>query len=207
MSNDNNPIVSKHPASPDFERLDVVTFIKPKHGEQMFFEVNLAAESASGMKKRAIVEPNLPTWSPFELNCDEGGALGGTDTAPPPLGYLSAGIAFCLLTHLSAFVRSKGLSIDKLRIEQKTKFSTTLVTDAEAEGDFRGRCEGVETHLIVDGQHDADEVRQLADESERACMAMHAIMNATPTHTRLYLNGAEISDTNTPAEPALGLGP
>ncbi len=185
-------IVSKLQASPALEKIDVTEFVKPRHGEQMKFEVNLVAESLDGMKKKAVVEPNLPTWGSFEIRCDEGGALGGTDTAPPPLGYLSAGIAFCLLTHLSAFIRSKGLDIRHLKIEQRTKFATTLVTDAEDEGDFRGVCEGVETHIVVEGEHDADDIRQLAQASENACMAMQAIMNATPTNTTLYLNGSKI---------------
>ncbi|MEL7538925.1 MAG: OsmC family protein [Pseudomonadota bacterium] len=185
-------IVSKSTSSPAFEKIGVTTFVKPRHGEQMNFEVNLVAESGEGMQKRALVEPNLPTWSPFELNCDEGGALGGTDDAPPPLGYLSAGIAFCLLTHLTAFVRAKKMDIQNIRIEQRTKFSTTLVTDAEQEGDFRGRCEGVETHVIVEGNQSPEEVAQLAQASENACMAMQAIMNATPTNTTLYLNGSRI---------------
>jgi uncharacterized OsmC-like protein len=192
MSAEQVQIVSKQESSPALERIAVTQFVKPRHGEKMRFEVNLVAESLDGMKKKAVVEPNLPTWGSFEIMCDEGGALGGTDTAPPPLGYLSAGIAFCLLTHLSSFIRSKRLNIDNLKIEQRTKFATTLVTEAEEAGDFRGECEGVETHIIVEGDHSADEVRQLAVESENACMAMQAIMDATPTNTKLYLNGSAI---------------
>lgn len=192
MSAEQVQIVSKQESSPALERIAVTQFVKPRHGEKMRFEVNLVAESLDGMKKKAVVEPNLPTWGSFEIMCDEGGALGGTDTAPPPLGYLSAGIAFCLLTHLSSFIRSKHLNIDNLKIEQRTNFATTLVTEAEEAGDFRGECEGVETHIIVEGDHSADEIRQLAVESENACMAMQAIMNATPTNTKLYLNGSEI---------------
>ena len=192
MTAQQNDIVTKLEASPALEKIEVTHFVKPKHGDKMKFEVNLVAESLDGMKKKAIVEPNLPTWGSFEIQCDEGGALGGTDTAPPPLGYLSAGIAFCLLTHLSAFIRSRGLNIEALKIEQRTRFATTLVTDAEEAGDFRGECEGVETHIIVEGDHSADVIRQLAAESENACMAMQAIMNATPANTKLYLNGSEI---------------
>ncbi len=185
-------IVSKHETSPTLEKISVTEFVKPRLGEQMSFEVNLRAESLEGMRKRAVVEPNLPTWSPFEIHCDEGGALGGTNEAPPPLGYLSAGIAFCLLTHLTAFVRSKKLDIDSLCIEQRTRFATTLVTEAEAEGDFRGRCLGVETHIIVEGNQSPDDIKQLAKESENACMAMQAIMNATPTNTTIHLNGETV---------------
>ncbi len=185
-------IISKQSTSPKFEKIDVTPFVKPKLGEQMSFEVNLVAESRDGMKKVAVVEPNLPTWSPFEIRCDEGTALGGTDTAPPPLGYLSAGIAFCLLTHLSAFIRSRGMRISSLKLEQRTKFATTLVTEAEEDGDFRGRCHGVETHILVEGDHDAEDIRALARESEAACMAMQSIVNATPAVTSLHLNGLKI---------------
>lgn len=185
-------IVSKRDASPEFEKIDVTPFVKPRPGEQMSFEVNLVAESQEGMSKVAVVEPNLPTWSPFEIRCDEGTALGGTDRAPPPLGYLSAGIAFCLLTHLSAFIRAKGMRITSLKLEQRTKFATTLVTEAEQGGDFRGRCLGVETHVLVEGDHSAADIRALARESEAACMAMQSIVNATPAVTSLHLNGAKV---------------
>jgi len=185
-------IVNKSDTSPSFEKINVTPWVKPRLGQQMSFEVNLVAESEGGMKKVAVVEPNLPSWSPFEIKCDEGTALGGTDEAPPPLGYLSAGIAFCLLTHLSAFVRSKRMNITSLKLEQRTKFSTTLVTEAEEDGDFRGRCHGVETHVLVEGDHSADDIHALAKESEAACMAMQSIVNATPASTTLYLNGSQI---------------
>jgi hypothetical protein len=32
--------------------------------------------------------------SSWEMFCDEGQRVGGQDTAPPPLAYFSAGIAF-----------------------------------------------------------------------------------------------------------------
>ena len=56
--------------------------------------VSLEAESLDGMKKRAIVTLEQPEGSTFSIICDEGAYLGGEDTAPPPLAYFSAGIAF-----------------------------------------------------------------------------------------------------------------
>lgn len=59
-------------------------------------EIRLAieAESLEGMKKRAIVTLEQPEGSTFSIMCDEGAYLAGEDTAPPPLAYFSAGIAF-----------------------------------------------------------------------------------------------------------------
>lgn len=185
-------IVQKIEGSPALTRYEARNFTKPKVGEEMTFEVNVVAESLDGMKKIAVVEPNLPTWGAFRLVCDEGHALGGEDSAPPPLGYLSAGIAFCLLTHLSAFIRQHKLDIERLTIEQRTNFSTTLVTDAEKEGSFKGKCAGVETHVVVESKHPEEAISKLVKVSEDACMAMQALISQVPTHTRIHLNGKEI---------------
>jgi hypothetical protein len=56
--------------------------------------VAIEAESLEGMKKRAIVTLEQPEGSTFSIVCDEGAYLAGEDTAPPPLAYFSAGIAF-----------------------------------------------------------------------------------------------------------------
>ena len=56
--------------------------------------VAIEAESLAGMKKRAIVTLEQPEGSTFSIICDEGAYLAGEDSAPPPLAYFSAGIAF-----------------------------------------------------------------------------------------------------------------
>lgn len=56
--------------------------------------VSVEAENVAGMKKRAIVTLEQPVGSTFSILCDEGAYLGGEDSAPPPLAYFSAAIAF-----------------------------------------------------------------------------------------------------------------
>lgn len=56
--------------------------------------VAVEAENLDGMKKRAIVTLEQPEGSTFSILCDEGSYLAGEDSAPPPLAYFSAGIAF-----------------------------------------------------------------------------------------------------------------
>ncbi len=56
--------------------------------------ISLEAAGLDGMKKRAIVTLEQPEGSTFSIICDEGAYLGGEDTAPPPLAYFSAAIAF-----------------------------------------------------------------------------------------------------------------
>ena len=64
----------------------------PQEGKA--FRVCLKAESRDKMKKRALVSVDLPGFSPFVMWCDEGTSLGGEDSAPAPLAYFSAAIAF-----------------------------------------------------------------------------------------------------------------
>ncbi len=189
----NSVIVSKLEQTLTPESFKVTPFERPKQGERMEFEVNLVAESLDKMKKRATVEPNLPSWGTFSITCDEGGALGGDDTAPPPLGYLASGIAFCLLTHLSSFIRAKKLKIDNLRIEQRMKFSTSLVTEAEKDADLHGNCDGLETYVIVESSESEENIRELIKVSEQSCMALQAIVNQTPQSTKLFINGTAAS--------------
>lgn len=56
--------------------------------------VRVEARSLERMKKEAVVTLEQPVGSVFRMRCDEGAYLSGDDTAPPPLSYFSAAIAF-----------------------------------------------------------------------------------------------------------------
>lgn len=51
------------------------------------FSLDVRAEKTVRQQKRAM-------FGRFELRCDEGTALGGDDSAPPPLAYFSSALAF-----------------------------------------------------------------------------------------------------------------
>ncbi len=51
------------------------------------FSLDLPAKTAERQTKVA-------TFGKFTINCDEGAAIGGDDTAPPPLAYFAASVAF-----------------------------------------------------------------------------------------------------------------
>jgi len=55
------------------------------------------AKTLSRQKKEAEVWNEVsgqPAGSRWAILCDEGTRIGGDDTAPPPLAYFSAGLAF-----------------------------------------------------------------------------------------------------------------
>jgi hypothetical protein len=55
------------------------------------------ARTAERQKKEAEVWNEVggqPAGSRWAIQCDEGARIGGDDTAPPPLAYFSAALAF-----------------------------------------------------------------------------------------------------------------
>ena len=71
---------------------NVPSSLQPHQDREL--RVAIEAETLEGMKKRAIVTLEQPEGSTFSIICDEGSYLAGEDSAPPPLAYFSAGIAF-----------------------------------------------------------------------------------------------------------------
>lgn len=70
----------------------LVLGLDPNLGAREFvFEVD--AEALEKMRKVAHVQIPLLQES-FTIPCDEGEAVGGENTAPPPLAYFCASIAF-----------------------------------------------------------------------------------------------------------------
>ncbi|MEM7541149.1 MAG: hypothetical protein AAF384_06120 [Pseudomonadota bacterium] len=79
MSNNETPFPNRSDGDSPFQ------FSPVEGGIQIAFEVN-TVKGERQIKKA--------TFGQFEMICDEGINLGGDDTAPPPLAYFAASIAF-----------------------------------------------------------------------------------------------------------------
>ena len=163
-----------------------------KTKEGLNLEVHVIADllPGKGLRKRGIVKPNIPSFGAFELYCDEGTSIGGTDTAPAPLSYLAAGIAFCLLTHLKGYATSQNLSVNSLRVEQKMKFQSRIPgMTADTGGQMEGVSEGMETFVLIDTPEPPEVIQRMVDVAEKACMAAQTVINAVPASTIILHNG------------------
>ena len=186
------PIVNKAEAGPAFTALTPAPFQKPQLNERGHFQVNLVAQAGARQQKSATVACSIPGYSAFTLTADEGTSYYGDDSAPPPLAYFGAGIAFCLLTHLQALVHAYKLDVRSIRIEQQLRYSTTLATTMATLSAPDGRCDGLETHVLIDSDEPAERIRQLTNHAETACMAHQTVLRPTPATLRVVLNGTEI---------------
>ena len=188
-----SPIVSRIDRIPEPTAFTIETAKKSREG--MDLEVHVLAElvPGPGLVKRGYVKPNIPTFGAFELYCDEGAAIGGSDTAPAPLSYLAAGVAFCFLTHLKGYADSQDLDISSMRIEQRMKFQSRIPgMTAEMGGQMEGRSNGVETFLIVETNEPSEVIARMAEVAEKACMAAQTVVNAVPASTIVISNGERI---------------
>lgn len=166
-------------------------FKRAKVPEPLQFEVVVEAHAEERQKKHGFIQVNIPGFSPVKLYCDEQTPV-GDDTAPPPLAFMSAGIAFCLLTHLSDILTARKISIDSMRVEQRVRFKTNLSTMRTLGHTTQGECEGIESHVVIESSESQETIQALVAEAEGACMAHHAMRNPIPWSTRVVHNGDEI---------------
>ncbi|QDU34433.1 OsmC-like protein [Poriferisphaera corsica] len=171
--------------------------IKPakKSKEGLDLEVNVIAEMVpeQGLLKRCYVQPNIPTFGAFELLCDEGLSIGGSNLAPAPLAYLAAGIAFCFLTHLKGYADYKQLKIFNIKLEQKMKFQSRIPgMTSDTGGQMEGYPNGLETNVIIDSDESPETINEMIKVSEKACMAAQTVVNAVPSTINIFQNGIQI---------------
>lgn len=166
-------------------------FRKSRPPEPLRFEVNMVAQAHNKQQKTGSVQVNIPGFSPVTLYCDEQPPV-GDDRAPPPLAFFTAGIGFCLMTHLTDILTARKIEVTSMRLEQRVRFMTNLGTMRDLGHTTQGQCERVETHVIIDSPEPSERIEALLGEAEGACMAHHALRNPIPWMTRLIHNGEEI---------------
>ncbi len=193
------PIAAKADHMPEPTAFKIDAAKKTKEGLDL--EVNVLAElvPGPGLVKRAYVKPNVPGFGAFELYCDEGLSIGGSDTAPAPLSYLAAGIAFCFLTHLKAYADIEKLRVSSIRLEQRMKFQSRVPdmmmaagTGTGTENQMEGHSKGVENFVFIETDETPEVVARMVEVAGTACMAAQTVVNAVPVTTTVMSNGERI---------------
>lgn len=178
-------------------KFDVTPFKKIRPGERLEFETIVVAQAEKGdnQKKTGNLSLNFPGWGSWQIKCDEGtGAEGlGTDSAPSPLGYMSVGMAFCIMTHIKGMAFMSKFQIDDIKVEQRFKLSSTIDFTGKALDTVKGKSDGLETHIILESPEPKERIAEFLGWCEDACLALQSIVNAVPASTNLYVNGEEVA--------------
>ncbi|MEM8936545.1 MAG: OsmC family protein [Pseudomonadota bacterium] len=165
-------------------------FKKPKSGERLNIDISVVVEPLKGLQqKKASVSVNVPGWSDWEIECDEGLPGGGDDAAPSPLMYFSAGVAFCLMSHIQMSAHQLNLSLKSLRLEQRSRFSSDINFDKTQQTSIKGAGDLFETFIHIESDEPAEKIAQFVAQCQQACMAGQSIANVVPHDTSVILNG------------------
>lgn len=176
----------------DMQKVTLTPFEKPRKDEPARFEVYLHAQKVEDMVSRADVGITSPTWASFSIYSDEGTAIGGNNTAPAPLSYFAAGIAFCFLSHVNMLSRACKVNIQKAAVELRMKFSIVNNPERMEKSGLDGSSDGLEMHFIVESDAPEEKIRMVYRECIKACVAIQSIVNPVPFESHLHLNGEEL---------------
>ena len=86
-------------------------------------EIRTWARPLAGMQKEAIIQyrPGGVVW---RVVCDEGPWLNGTDLAPFPLAFFTAGLAASLISAFVDEARDRDVQVNSVSIEQDNFFTS-----------------------------------------------------------------------------------
>lgn len=82
----------------------------------------VAARALAGMQKEALVAQSGDS-TVWRLVCDEGPYLDGTDLAPPPLAYFSAGMASSIAASILVVAKASSADLRNLRVVLDNHYS------------------------------------------------------------------------------------
>jgi uncharacterized OsmC-like protein len=147
------------------------------------------ARAMGGHQKEAVVTEGQQ-GSSWRMVSDEGPALKGTDLAPFPLGYMSAGLQADLLHRITQLANTQGIDLQGL--------ACNLENDYMFEGSFfKGTGQGFayrpRFQVQMNSQAPANQVRQLVQQAVAASPLLASW--ASPLHNTfaLYANGRKVA--------------
>lgn len=79
-------------------------------------QVRTATRALAGMQKEALVSCG-PTASVWRIVCDEGPWLNGTDLAPFPLGFFTAGLIASYMSEYLTHAKRGGIEVNLLEVQ------------------------------------------------------------------------------------------
>ena len=141
-----------------------------------------------GMQKEAVV-----TLRPFEsvwrVVSDEGPYLNGTDLAPFPLAFFSAGMQFSLMSEILQAAARRGVPLEALAVEADNRYS---MEGSFLRGDAHGGAFPPEITVSVQSPATPEAVAAMITEATVLCPAQTLVRDVFANTFTLTLNGAPV---------------
>lgn len=143
-------------------------------------EVAFEAEAVSSGRMRNDVTVSWPQMKEtYDFATDEGPALGGDGTAPPPLAFFLTALVGCLMTNIRMMARAHKVEIDEVRVSGRA----TWLRRVRGAGPHVADTEGFHMDVEIDTEADDDAVAELIAAARAGCFVEHSLINpARITH-------------------------
>jgi uncharacterized OsmC-like protein len=140
--------------------------------------------SLEGMQKEALVS-TAPGENLWRMVSDEGPYLNGTDLAPFPLGFFSAGMQFSLLSRIGQIAQILGIRLSSLASSQDNYYS---MEGSFLRGDARGGASPPEVLIRVESDAPAERIGNLIKWAVASCPAQALMRDILRNTFSLHLN-------------------
>lgn len=151
--------------------------------------IRTKVRSLSGMQKEALVTQKEPAGSTWRMVCDEGPYLNGTDLAPFPLAFYTAGLQFNYLSEILNNARTRKVDINALQLFQDNYYS---MQGSFLKGDAKGGAQPAEVLVKIESEAPTDVIKDLIQTSEVSSPAHAAMRDVLANTFALTFNGSDL---------------
>jgi uncharacterized OsmC-like protein len=159
---------------------DVAQPAADRSGTGRITSVRVYARALEGMQKEAVIcisaGSTVHTW---RMVSDEGPYLNGTDLAPFPLAFYTAGMQFSILSEFIRHAKTQHVSIKSLRLHQDNYYT---MEGSALQGTMIGGAKPAEVHVDIETSASVETIANITQMAERTSAA-HAMMRDVLTNT------------------------
>lgn len=148
--------------------------------------IAVKSRSLGGMLKEALVH-NGPLEATWRMVSDEGPYLNGTDLAPFPLAFFSAGIAIDIASNIRLIAERDGVSLSGLELSVNNYFT---MEGSALKGTMKGQALPVSLHVKAEGVAKKT-LHSIVDEAVRYSATVAYVKVILQNEFSLHHNGDE----------------
>lgn len=152
-------------------------------------EIQCSIQSEDGMRKEAIVQDI--TGEKWKMTCDEGPYLNGADSAPPPLAYFTAGMAFGFISQLNLLAEEAGILIENYQIIQDNYYA---IEGSAIKGTMISGGLPVDVKIDISAKTSAENLQKLIHQAKTQNPVYAYLETNLKNRFQLFHNGQALLD-------------
>ncbi len=151
--------------------------------------VRTVTRALEGMQKEALVSYGQG-GTVWRMVCDEGPYLDGTDLAPFPLAFFTAGMAFSYLSEILALARERGIILREFAFVQTNRYG---MEGSALKGTMTGSAMPVELEVFADTDATEQQLNDLVCSAVAASPAGGLLREILVSRFTLTANGTSVA--------------